>query len=204
MKKTLIAGAASIALAAMPVVGVFADTSVEDGGTLTDNFSFSIGHECSFSRVFTDSETSNGHPAGTWNPTNTNSDKISIDGTAGNAYSLGSSKFNVICNGASGYKVTAYVTNLTTGDDTIEAGDTAITAGTFDGTNSSWTATNGSVYATKTTDQGGTIVASSDEPTPNAGQSFTMTYAVALADGQASGTYEGAVQYTLTDMNPGA
>lgn len=217
MKKALIAGAASLTLAAMPVVGVFAtDGTVGHGETLTDNFSFNINHECTFSRVLgsvteQDQDGDGGHPTGAtggvnWNPTNTTADAIAITGVAGNAYSLGSSTFNVKCNGTNGYQVAAVITDLHTSvaDDTITTGSTAITAGEFSGNASSWTvAKTGATptYYLSTNNEGdANIVASSQIPTVNAGQVFTMEYAVALADGHPAGAYQGSVQYTLTDL----
>ena len=142
MKKSIIAAGASAVLAAMPVVGVFAaaPTAME---TITDRFQFGIAHECTFTRVI--EENNGGHPAGSWTAADgtsaagTVSDKIAINLTAGNIGDLGSSKFNVKCNGHSGYRVTAYVTNLTNGTDTITAGTSAV-----DTSASSWTAVSSS------------------------------------------------------------
>lgn len=203
MKKALIAGAASVALAAMPVVGVFATGTAKE--SLTDRFQFNIAHECSFNRVI--EESNGGHPTGSWTAANgtgaagTDSDKIAITLTAGNTGSLGQSKFNVTCNGSHGYQVKAYVTNLTTGADTITAGSTPVAASA-----TSWTAQSSSTsgYVTATTSGTANTVASSSTPTVNAGQDFTMTYAVGLANGQASGTYLGNIVYTLVDLTPAA
>ena len=69
MKKTLIAGAASVALAAMPVVGVFATAPI-NGSPIVDTLNITVSDACSFSRKVsavpdtTPVEYDAGHPAG--------------------------------------------------------------------------------------------------------------------------------------------
>lgn len=208
MKKALIAGAASIALAAMPVVGVFADDPISVGhnGSLTDNFEVTIERSCSMSR-----KSGAEHTAGTgadsaskaWNTPYALSDTLSLGAvTAGAIYSLGSSTFTVICNGTSGYQVNAVATNFAgpSSEDNINATDSAISA--VPTGSSVWTAVSSvdNTFVTSTDNENPDVVASSDDPTDNDGEDFTMTYTLGLKDGQASGSYTGSVAYTLVDL----
>lgn len=204
MKKTLIAGAASVALAALPMAGVFATDpiSVETGQSLTDSFTVTIQHSCTMSR-----KSGAAHGAGTWNPSGTDSDTLALGSiTSGARYSMGSSTFNVKCNGTNGYTVTAVVDNFDgpRAVDNINAINTAIPE---QPTTSAWTAVStyaptagNPAYVTATT--GGDTVMARNAATANAGDDFTMTYTLGLKDGQASGTYNASITYTLTDMNP--
>ena len=190
MKKTLIAGAASAMLAAMPVVGVFA---VGNGETFTDNFTVNIERQCTMTRKAT--AHGNGYNNTAWNPTDTTSDLMNIGTvTSGAVYSLGSSSFNVKCNGTDGYRVNAVITNFTNAaGDTIGLSNAEIT--TAPTTASVWSIYNGSSYITADG-----IVKNSGDPTANAGEDLTMTYNLGLKDGQASGTYNANVAYTLYDL----
>lgn len=200
MKKTVIAAGASVALAAMPMFGVFAETQPITRENFVDNFAFTLERQCTINRLVDSND--GGHPSGTWNPNGTQTeDKIAITLTAGQASDLGSSRFNVICNGTSGYQVRAVANNLTNAqNDVIAISNTPITGNTA--SVSSWTAqssaTNG--YVTSTSTATPTVVASSEDPTPNNGTPFTMTYRVGVQDGQASGIYQGSITYTLYDM----
>ena len=162
MKKTLIAGAASVVLAAMPVIGVFATGPIE-GSPIVDEFVITVSDACTFSRKATETlgESDEGHPAATttgmtvagngWAdasitsdatingvPVAAGSDKDTFTATvvAGNTYSsFAKSAFNVTCNNAiGGYKVTAYAGNLAgTASNSI-----AYNAGEYAGTGSSY------------------------------------------------------------------
>lgn len=192
MKKALIAGAASALLAAMPAVGVFA---VGANGTITDNFSVTVNRSCTMIRKST--AHGDGYNDTAWNPTGTTSDLMNIGTvTSGAVYSLGSSSFNVVCNGHNGYQVDAAITTFTNNAnpaDTFGLANAEIT--TAPTTASAWTIYNGTSYIT--TD--GTVK-NLGTPTQNAGQDFTMTYNLGLKNGQASGTYSANVVYTLYDL----
>lgn len=171
MKKTMIAGAASIALAAMPVVGAFAATSVTD--TITAN----VTDSCSFNRTAGE---------GTY------ATSILPNAIAEN---FASSSFAVTCNfGAEGkdINVTATFTDLVSGDNTIPYAGGALAAGT-----AGWNAAAGefSTGATPIADNGNLI----DVTAATEDQTATVWYSVATADDQATGAYKGYATYTLAE-----
>ena len=177
MKKAVIAGAASAILAAMPVVGAFAATSVYDiiNVTVTD--------ECTFNRTAGE---------GTYNVT-----------MLANAINegFGSSTFTASCNfadqsqpGAEGsdIQVTASFASLMSGSNEIPYSDGAITAGT-----AGWNASKGDRLADAIAiANGADLINASDVFTS---QSATVWYSVATASNQAAGTYTGTATYTLAE-----
>ena len=193
MKKALIAGAASAVLAAMPVAGVFA---VGNGETITDNFQVTIERTCAMTRK-SSAEHTDGYDDTEWTTSGT-TDTMNINTiTSGAVYSLGSSTFNVICNGTNGYNVKSVITNFTNAaGDEIALGNTAL-GDTAPTTASVWTVHNGTSLITN---NGATVVKSKNSATTNAGDDFTMTYKLGLKDGQASGTYTANIAYTLYDL----
>ena len=114
MKKTLIAGAASLALAAMPVVGVFADNPAP----VVDDITITVSETCTLTRT-----------------TGTGIYTATMSTNALNA-SVGSSTFTAICNNATGFSVSATPTALTGDGEAINYSATTPTAGT-----GTWTAT---------------------------------------------------------------
>ncbi len=122
---------------------------------------------------------------------------------AGTNEVLGSTEFTIICNHTKGWTVTAAASsNLTSENgDTMPLLKTAINGAGSSG----YTVTTSTEDASVITKTGimtsaNQIVAESVTQTPNAGVKFTSTYAAAVAEGQAAGTYEGSVTYTLAEI----
>ena len=177
MKKAVIAGAASAVLAAMPVVGAFAATSVYDiiNVTVTD--------QCTFNRTAGE---------GTYGVT-----------MLANAINegFGSSTFTATCNfadqsqpGAEGsdIQVTAAFTSLVSGANEIAYSGSALTAGT-----AGWNASKGDRLADATVMANNSDLINVSDVFAN--QSATVWYSVATASNQAAGTYTGTATYTLAE-----
>ena len=170
MKKSIIAaGAASAVLAAMPVVGVFADPAPVTLGTpVVDTLSVNLAEVCTLSRGTYGTENSQ-HPAGTtatWTtgtvtsedssaetvqiagvnvPLGVSRDTASSDIVAGHYYNnFAQSAFNVVCNNATaGYNVTV-ATSAFTGVNGADAWNYSNGGANYSGTDgeattSSWT-----------------------------------------------------------------
>ncbi|MBQ3475886.1 hypothetical protein IJH26_00005 [Candidatus Saccharibacteria bacterium] len=175
MKKLAILGA-SAALAAMPVVGVFADNVT----TTVDTLTLTVDQGCNIINESTD-----------------RTDKTAAFGnvTPGLTAEDGTSPITITCNGA--WKLTPSITTaLASGANTIPSGATAL-----DGTVSEWAlkltttaATNNySGYAAVD----GTKVVS--DTAAASSLTITPTYKVSIAPGQASGSYTGTVTYTVAN-----
>lgn len=190
MKKALLAGTVSLAVAAMPVVGVFA----ADTTTQTDHLSVTIAKSCTMSSV---NHTDGDNDEGTWGASD---DTLSVTMAAGTYdEDFGATTFNIFCNNTSGWKVTAKAAaNLTTGADDIPLVFSPIANANASG----YTVTSEGTGITSTgiMTSAEQIVAQDDKETVNAGVNFTVKYAVAVADGQAAGTYIGDVVYTLAEL----
>lgn len=175
MKKTLIIGAASLALAAMPVVGAFAAT------TFTDTVTITVSEACSLSR-------SSG--SGTYTAT--------LAPNAVNA-NVGSSTLSAACNNPKGYTVkvaTTALTNSTVSSYTIPYSTTTPAAGT-----SAWTVTKGASSATTNIANNGTVMETSAADTSTTAATQQVTYKVSTSNIQAQGSYSGTAVYTLTKKN---
>ena len=178
MKKSIIAaGAASIALAAMPVLGVFAT----DDGSVQDTFSLTLSDYCMFvDDANTDHAYSDSMTAGVLWTSPTDTDPMVI--TCSQAYTLYPEFTDLASSGlASGTEIT-YV------DSAVEATAgsqkwSAAYAKTGDGTDA-----NG-VFQHQTTIPGAA--------TTSAGHTYTVTYKVGPAAAQPAGTYTGSATYTL-------
>lgn len=176
MKKLLIAGATSIALAALPVVGVFAD----DPAALEDELQITVNESCTFTR-------------GTGG-------QSSFQETmqAGEVNSnFGSNTFTSKCNNGTGYTVTAEFTPLAEEN----GAGTAITYSTTtpDSTHLGiWTAYNST---TSTNIANGEEVLNTSAADPVAGTSFSVVYKVGLNANQEQGTYTGTATYTLAQKS---
>ena len=177
MKKLIIAGATSVALAAMPVVGVFA----ADPGALTDTLKISVNESCSFERgAGGQSEFQKTMAAG------------EIDD------SFGSNTFTSKCNNGLGYTVTGDFSDITEDD----GHGTAITYGTTTPDSSNlgiWTAYKSTATAGNITNHSSILNTSAADPA--GGTSFSVTYKVGLHDNQEEGTYTGTAKYTLTQKS---
>lgn len=168
MKKTLIAGAASFALAAMPVIGVFAVDPVVDTLTVT------VAESCTFTHTSGDGQFTHTMNAG------------ALD-TA-----FGTSSLTASCNNGTGYTIGAVFTSLkkTTG---ASSSDIAYSADTPTAGSGTWTANNGTANIAAT----GGVLASRNAQDPAGGSTYTVTYAVSTHNDQAQGTYTGTATYTL-------
>lgn len=169
MKKTLIAGAASLAFAATPVFGVFATNPA----ALTDTLTVTVAVSCTFARTAGES---------TYAKTMT-ANQLDEE--------FGTSTFTSHCNNGSGYTVTPTFTSLTfTGAaQPITYSTTTPTAGS-----GTWTATLSGASSNLTS---GTAMSTQSSQDPAAGRTLTVIYKVGLKNNQAKGTYTGTASYQL-------
>ena len=193
MKKKLIAaGAASLAVAAMPVVGVFA---VGNNGTITDTISTTVAETCSFTRQATK------HGTGTWTPSAATSDSTDTMTastiTIGSEQSLGTSNFNVICNDHDGYQVTMSTPNLV-----LPTGQTQNHTWAYVGT-APETPT-ASYWRVDTTGDNAVLAPTGSDPvvvsqkaSSEDSKDFTITYSAYAIAEQDAGTYSADVTYTF-------
>ena len=198
MKKALIAGAASVALAAMPVVGVFADPVADN--TLTDTLTITNQVSCNMTSA---------HTAGTGATSTTPSwsaDSGSATLTAtiatGTAFeNIGSTTFTVICNDTSGWKVSATYGDLS-GD---HLATDKITNGALNASTNHYTAVPTAVEGTTVGGSTGYTLGSanaadvftSNKASTGDGASFKMVYGVQVNTSIEAQTYTGNVAYTL-------
>ena len=168
MKKTIIAGAASLALAALPIVSTFA---VAPETNLVDTITVSIGESCTLSRTSGEGEY----------------EATMVINDINN--SVGTSTFSVSCNNASGFRVSATPTALDgPGTDiTYSTENPAAGVGT-------WTAARTTAGSNIAATSGVLMSANGITTTP---QTETVTYKVATATNQAEGAYEGTMTYVL-------
>lgn len=146
MKKSLIAASASaVALAAMPVVGVFAT----DNLTQTDTLKITISDVCSLGYTSEGQAPDIDVPApshtpgdGSWGSEATANilSKTMITGTA--TQNLGKTTLAVYCNNENGYEISAgnagALTGVTNGDTPVAITDTIPVASNFSASNSGW------------------------------------------------------------------
>ena len=198
MKKSIIAaGAASVALAAMPVVGAFAAFT---GGPFTDTIQTTIADSCTFGRgTLTDTTATGKHPAGTWTTDTSDTNKdvltaVAITPAAAEA-TLGSTNFNIICNDQDGYQVAVAAPALT-----LTSGVTAVHPWNYNNTGSASTAaSNWRLTSTgDNVDLPNNIV--SKRTAAEDGKTFLITYFAYAQTGQDSGTYSADVVYTATQL----
>lgn len=177
MKKLAIAGVAA-ALAAMPVMGVFADTM-----TITDNISVTVSSACTMATADGSSTTVTGNSySGSGAP-----GELVVLGTTGTA---SPTKINVQCNANNGYTLTptfSVLTNGTAAHNISYSGSPEAAAGS-----KTWTAyyskNNGSATAfTTAAVSGGSTMT----------DTYEFSYKVGLSNDQATGTYTGTAQYVL-------
>lgn len=213
MKKKLIAaGAASAVLAAMPVLGVFAEADIS---TVTDNINLTLLSTCAISRTGAAASAVEGKSSELSWTENTGTYAITLVG--GKSATIGTSTFSVTCNDTTaGHYLAAQFTGLN--------GGTGITGAhiAYDGSaavaddTSSWNATAtvnstlgvsaGLITATETESNPHSYVynaalygsSASTNKTAVSGQTFDITYAVGTANDQPSGSYTGSAVYTLT------
>ena len=183
MKKSIIAaGAASIALAAMPVVGVFAEVS----DSVEDTIRVSIATSCTFSA---------GGDDATYEFTGTNGQAATITGSNQHA-------FTVFCNNNSGYTVAADAEALTgdNGSFAFKGGDNPSLTGDAGLWHAQFASTDVTVAQIAADATSGTIF-TKDAASSATGESFTAAYSVYVGNTTPAGTYSGTIEYTIT---PGA
>ena len=171
MKKSIVAGAASLVLAAMPVVGVFAadPAAVEDTLTVTVNEACTFEHNTGSTGEFTHSMSAN-----------------AIDDK------FGSSTFKAACNNGKGYDINASFASLVnTNNPSVSA--IAYSATTPTAGSGTWTATVDSSNIAETKGK----VATRTSQDPAGGSTYTVSYTVSTHEDQAQGTYTGKATYTL-------
>ena len=173
MKKTLIAGAASFALAAMPVIGVFA----ANPDPVVDTLTVTVNESCTFALKTGSANITKAMEAG------------ALD------VAFGTNVFESKCNNGKGYSIGAVFTDLAhTGNagDAIQYSATTPTAGS-----GTWTATVGADNIAATNG----VLANTSAQDPAAGSTYTVVYKVSLHNDQAQGTYRGTATYTLSQKS---
>ncbi len=169
MKKSIVAGAASLVLAAMPVVGVFADNPP----AVVDTLTVTVNESCNFTRTTGNGSYTKALTAG------------ALDAE------FASSTFTSACNNGKGYDINAVFTSLSHQGNAGEA--IAYSATTPTANSGTWTAAvSGSNIAA--TDG---VLGSQNTQDPSGGRTYTVDYKVSLHSDQAQGTYEGTATYTL-------
>lgn len=191
MKKSLItAGAASLVVAAMPIVGVFA---ADGNKTITDTIKVTIDSACSVTSAKTDN---------TYAVDMTNSQLDS---------NIGSTSMTVKCNDAAGWKVSAVGSGSGATVDVLDASDdgTDIATGTAtSGATSNWAfkvagdktvAAYQNFAAVPTT--AAKVAEDSGATSMTSGTTISTTYQVWISATQQADTYTGQVTYTLAHPN---
>ena len=190
MKKSILAaGAASVALAAMPIVGAMAVD-------FTDTIKVNIADTCEFTR-----DTTTPHPAvasESWNPTGTTTDTLTaVTVPLNKETEIARSKFHVVCNDVDGYQVTVAASVLEKPATTTPVSAVATMAynNATSGTAGTWRLTSDGV---------GQNIGTGDkviyENTTTPGRDFTIAYYVQPAAAQAAGTYTGTAAYTFATL----
>ena len=217
MKKSIIAtGAASLALAAMPVVGVFAADPATS--SITDEIEITIAKECAIKTTATDPSQGIGDGTTTnqkFTATMQNGELKVLGGSAGTGASgTASSVIDVVCNDsatsgdATSWKLTAVGGNGTTASTVLDAaasGTDIVTGTATSGTTSNWamkvegasglTIQNG--FSAFRAVPGTAEVVTTGNGTKSG--AFTASYQVYIGTNQAADTYTGHVTYTLTN-----
>ena len=193
MKKIAIAGA-SVALAAMPIVGVFA----VDGDSLTpitDTVTVTVANSCTFARRA---------GGGTYDAGTIANGSASSDITG--------SVFNIKCNDTGGWYLTAAgdsdaTTKSSMDSSTSKDTDDIVTGTTFSGDTSAWAFRldgtgvisdySAAAYANVPAAGGATVATSNTAAGNGTGIDITAHYKVYIGNNQAAGTYTGKVTYTL-------
>ena len=188
-KRILGAGAASAVLAAMPLLGVFAEDQ-----SITDTVVITVASSCTMERT----AVSGG--SGTYNASISNGVKNeSIDG----------SQFTIKCNDNKGWKLSAVgASDGSTKTDLVASegldGHNIATGTTFSGTTSAWAfkfeSTGGTVQGScgefSAIPGTATVVAQANDAT--ADDTVNVTYGAYISADQPAGTYTGKVTYTLS------
>lgn len=199
MKKSIIAAsAASLALAAMPIVGAFA---VGDGGSIIDTIQTTVAETCNFTR-----QTTKHGSAGAWTTDTTDGSKEILTAatiTIGSEQTLGSSKFNVVCNDHDGYQVTMSTPNLA-----LPSTQTQNHTWAYLGGASAPASPSASYWRVGTTGDGAVLAPESGNPvvvsqkaSSEDSKDFEVTYFAYAIATQDAGTYSADVTYTFAQKN---
>ena len=168
MKKLAIVGA-SLAFAALPVVGVFADNPA----AIVDTIQVTVGETCTF------------------NSSNSGDKTYTLSMSTNDLQTTpSSSTFTAVCNNATGFYVSATPTAISGTGEAITYSATTPTAGS-----GTWTATiaeEGNIAAT------GGILMTANSATSSSGVVKTVNYTVSTRNNQAKGSYSGTMTYQLT------
>lgn len=205
MKKLAIVGA-SVALAAMPVIGVFAADDID----VQDTIKVTVSPSCTFRASGT------GTLDGIYTATGANGDTVnpSTSGDSGTNVHT----FNVFCNNNKGYTVTATAQDLTNIDNANPAiSDKFVYLADLSGltTTSGWHATietiTSGITATQLPDSAtegasagtatGPIITRSNSTTATAGDAWKATYTAKIGSETKAGNYQGTITYNLAATN---
>ncbi len=203
MKKALIAGAASVALAAMPVVGVFAESS-----SMTDWVTLTVNPSCTMTATSNNTESS---PLSLGSAAGAGSTFGGTDGVAGTSMTLS-------CNNTKGWTLKTTATAMTmangkdinfgafaTGGNSVWSAQLAVSGtdsglvtltegwGTFAGTK---TGAETTVLTNQTTGTTGSEVAKGIY-----GVTVAPSYKAYVATNQEAGTYKGSITYAFAEKN---
>ncbi|MBR0424433.1 hypothetical protein IJI79_02975 [Candidatus Saccharibacteria bacterium] len=200
MKKSIIAaGAASVTLAAMPVLGAFATGTIY-GSPIKDTLTITSSEVCTMSRNAT------AHPVGATAPTGAawtadtaqgagaNDQVFTATIVAGQSYAdIAESTFDITCNSADeGYKVTVAVTDFdSTNFKYGNSGDAGLSS-------SYWNLTSSAKSGTAITNNAQVWSAAAE--TAVTSDSFTITYNVYTDISLAATDYTATATYTLANI----
>lgn len=196
MKKLAIAGA-SLALAAMPVVGVFAVDDLD----VVDTIKVTVQPSCTFRASGT------GTLDGTYTDSGVNG--ASVTPKTSGEQGTNVHTFNVFCNNNKGYTVSASAQDLTNIDSASPAIEDTFaykaslsqTAGAAGEWHAQFAGVTAGVSATQLPDStsgtaSGTIITKTGS-TVTAGDAWTATYTALIGTDTKAGNYQGTITYTL-------
>lgn len=178
MKKLAIAGA-SLALAAVPVVGVFADPQA------TDTIEVTVNSSCTFTA---------GAGTATYSASGANGASVNPSSGGSNEH-----PFTVFCNDNDGYTVSATASALT--QENVSA-NFAYEDQLPSGATGAWNATisqTGTVLTIRQLPSGGaaTDIVTKESASATGGESFKAAYTAYIGSATPTGTYTGTIAYTL-------
>lgn len=201
MKKLAIAGA-SVALAAMPVVGVFALET--DDTQVVDTIQVTVQASCTFRTV----ENSASSADTTYTASGVNGASVSPANGGSSTHA-----FNVFCNNNKGYTVTATANDLAAATTTPAIADKFFYKNSLSqtaGDDGEWHATISTSASGVTAAQlpdstsgsaSGTIITRDTGATPTAGDAWTAAYSALIGTKTTASTYSGTITYNLVQTN---
>ena len=199
MKKAIIAGAASIALAVLPAAGVFA--AAANPSNLVDTLKLTIADSCTWTRTLaSDDSDVTIDPSGGTAASSAANRTVAADQSY---VALATSTINAKCNNTKGYKITGTFSALTGYTDNTKA--TALAnndAISYGGANAlaegTWIAKLGDAEIGLASGTSGNVASTTVSDDMTAGSTYTITYDVQTAADQAAGYYEGTATYVFT------